>query len=174
MNNWLEILAEAWKYPYPGQENHLRLGVESLPEADGKKEFERFLQSFKRLPLGEREDLYTRTFDLNPMVAPYVGFHTWGETYARGAFLASLNREMHLLGLDPGSELPDHFEPLLRYLAVSPAPLPDALQALQKAIQSMQRLLKSKDPRNPYLHLVNCVEIATRKMADAPALAHSL
>ena len=59
-----------------------------------------FSADIDRLPLGAWEELHTRTLDLNPPAAPYVGYQTWGESYQRGAFLAKMNRALAETGMD--------------------------------------------------------------------------
>ena len=54
------------------------------------------------LSLGEWEELHTRTLDLNPPAAPYVGYQIWGDSYQRGAFLAKMNRALVEAGVDSG------------------------------------------------------------------------
>ena len=88
----------------------------SLREGSVKTNLRRFLDEVAPLGLGEWEELHTRTLDLSPQFVPYVGHSVWGESYKRGAFMAELNREMAAAGMDLYGELPDHLEPVLRYL----------------------------------------------------------
>jgi nitrate reductase delta subunit len=46
-----------------------------------------------------------------------VGFHLFGESYKRGAFMAKLNGEYRARHFSAESELPDHLCVMLRYLA---------------------------------------------------------
>ena len=39
---------------------------------------------------GMLEELYTQTFDVTPTTTPYVGYHLFGETPKRSAFLVKL------------------------------------------------------------------------------------
>jgi nitrate reductase delta subunit len=64
------------------------------------------------------EELYTSTFDLKAVCHPYVGYHLFGESYKRGAFLARLNEGYRERGFSAGSELPDHLPVVLRFLAL--------------------------------------------------------
>lgn len=161
--NPFEVLAQAFCYPEEGGAGRLAAGEACLPEGAVKRAFGAFLEKTTRLGLSEWEELYTRTLDLNPLAAPYVGFQTWGESYQRGTFLANLNRELLEWGIDTGGELPDHLIPVLRYLGVCPEPLPELIQALDPALQRMAAVLRSTEPENPYVDLLD----AARELCKA-------
>lgn len=71
------------------------------------------------LSVPELEEIFTSTFDLDPVCYPYIGYHVFGETYKRSLFLLTLKGRLRACGISIGSELPDHIAPVLRYLAVS-------------------------------------------------------
>lgn len=152
------VLAEAFCYPAPGLLETLKEGLADLPAAAYRSAYARFLQKINRLALSEWEELYTRTLDLNPPAAPYIGFQIWGESYQRGAFLSTLNRALLETGVDLEGELPDHLIPVLRYLGRAPAPLPELAEALGPALQRMLSALRKADPANPYVDLYEAVQ----------------
>jgi len=156
MNN-LNLLAEALCYPYPEQLDVITAMMAKSSNGPGKKMFDRFMQVITSFSLDEREELYTRTLDLNPLAAPYIGYQLWQENYKRGEFMAALNHEMKPLGVDKAGELPDHLIPVLRYLAVAERPLPDLLEALPKALAKMRKDLKKAEAKNPYLYLLAAI-----------------
>ncbi len=154
------LLAEAFCYPAPGRIEALEEGLAGLAASPARTALLAFIGRIQALPLGEWEELYTRTFDLSPAIAPYVGFQTWGESYPRGAFMASLSRELQGHQVDLGGELPDHLIPVLRYLEVAPQPLPELVEILEPAIQRMLAVLSKSDRTNPYLHLLDAAQKA--------------
>jgi nitrate reductase molybdenum cofactor assembly chaperone NarJ/NarW len=154
LTNPYEILAEGFVYPAPGRIEYLQGTLAQLPEGSAKKAFVGFIQKIERLSLAEWEELHTRTLDLNPPAAPYVGFQTWGESYQRGEFLSKLAREMFAAEVDGEGELPDHLIPVLRYLAITDQPLPDLQEALLPALQRMEGTLRKAEPDNPYIDLL--------------------
>lgn len=158
----LETLALALDYPVPGRLEELWRRWIECPRGPAKQKLERFLRQVEELSLGEWEELYTRTLDLTPTTAPYVGFAVYGESYQRGELLATLVRAYREMGLDPGSELPDHLANVLRYLARCQAPLPELLEILPKALSEMQRTLKTLDAKNPYLLVLEAVQEAVQ------------
>ena len=152
------ILGEAFCYPAPGRLESLEDGLARLPAGGEKKALSSFLGRVRRFSLAEWEELYTRTFDLNPSVAPYIGFQTWGENYHRGAFLSEMNREVQAAGVDAEGELPDHLIPVLRYLGKAARPIPELVEVLDPALQRMQAALRKADPDNPYIDLLETVQ----------------
>lgn len=152
------LLAEAFCYPGPEQLKFLETGLAILPVSPQKEKAAAFIKKIKRLSLGEWEELYTRTLDLNPPAAPYIGFQTWGESYQRGTFLSKMNRTLMEAGIDLQGELPDHLIPVLRYLGQISQPLPDLIEVLAPAMQRMTKELRKADPGNPYLDLFEAVE----------------
>lgn len=68
---------------------------------------------------GEIEELYSATFDLSPVCAPYVGHQLWSEAFRRNLFLAGLAEAYAREGFQPRSELADHISELLYFLSVA-------------------------------------------------------
>ncbi len=69
---------------------------------------------------GRLEEVYTGTFDLDAACHPYIGYHLFGETYKRSAFLVELKQRYNAENfrfLD--TELPDHLAVILRFLSVT-------------------------------------------------------
>lgn len=158
------VLAEAFRYPEPGRLEALRAAAAGLPPGPLKEAYAAFLKQVQPLSLGEWEELYTRTLDLNPLAVPYVGFQAWGESYLRGGFMSRLNAELARCGVDAAGELPDHLVPVLRYLEAAPAPLPELVQVLPAALQGMRKTLQAADPRNPYLSLLEAAGRLTESL----------
>jgi len=152
------LLGDAFCYPSTGHLAALEVSLNRLPESREKDAVADFLEKIRRLTLGEWEELHTRTLDLNPPAAPYIGFQTWGESYQRGVFLSKMNRELLEAGIDLDGELPDHISPVLRYLGQTAEPLPELINVLTPAIQRIEAVLRKADPHNPYLDLLEAVQ----------------
>ena len=149
----LLLMAEALRYPHPGQVNALYTKVSKLNGQLGNKTFANFLAKTESLSLSEQEELFTRTLDLSPLAAPYVGYQIWGESYKRGEFMAALNSELKAHEIDLEGELPDHLRPILQYLSATSEPLPELVEVFGKSIKKMRNSLKKNDKDNPYLLL---------------------
>lgn len=83
-------------------------GARSVAEA-----MESFAAGIDGLSAGELEELYTRTFDINPVSSLEVGWHLYGETYERGAFLVQMRDLLRRCTVEESTELPDHLTHLL-------------------------------------------------------------
>lgn len=151
--NIYALLAQSLVYPYEGLLDELQAGVAAAGKGTAQKKFAAFLKQIGRLSLAAWEELATRTLDLSPAAAPYVGFQVWGESYQRGAFMAQLNRALAELDIDPAGELPDHLVPVLRYLAVADPPLPELAEHLKTALERMIAIMREKERGNPYVHV---------------------
>jgi len=81
--------------------------------AEPMERFAAFLQEQEPARL---EELFTATFDLQPVCHPYVGYLLCGESQQRTLFLIKLQQLYKKYGFEPGSELPDHLATLLRFV----------------------------------------------------------
>lgn len=167
--NTFALLAEAFRYPHPGLRETLERESAALPAGPVRAAMMRFLQALEPLSLAAWEELYTRTFDLNPLTAPYLGFHRWGESYARGDFMAKLNARYRALDVPTEGELPDHVIPVFRYLALAEEPLPELLEVLPIGLRAMHKALQKADGDNPYLALLEAARHAVEALARQPA-----
>lgn len=85
-----------------------------MPEAAA--ELVQFVAFAASHDLGECEEAYVRTFDVNPQRALEVGWQVFGEQYARGAFLVRMREMLRKAGVAESFELPDHMAHVLRLL----------------------------------------------------------
>ena len=171
MNNTktiLTLLAEAFRYPAPGHLETLEKGLQTLPPGSEKELIDQFLVQIRRLSQGAWEELHTRTLDMNPPAAPYIGFQTWGESYQRGEFLAKMNGALMWARIDTDGELPDHLIPVFRYLALVPDPLPELVEVLDPALQRMTGALRKADANNPYSHLMEAAQVVVKQLKKEP------
>ena len=158
------LLAETFCYPRPGRLEHLAAGLVEIPPGSAKTALGSFLEKIGCLSLAEWEELCTRTLDLNPPAAPYIGFQVWGESYQRGVFLSEMSREISAAGVDLEGELPDHLIPVLRYLAAVSPPLPKLVEVLDPALQRMLATLRKAEPGNPYIDLFEAVKESCKSL----------
>ena len=68
--------------------------------------------------------------------------------------MADLKRAMAGAGVDLRGELPDHIEPVLRYLGATADPVADLVDVLPGAVADMERTLSAAAPDNPYRHVL--------------------
>ncbi|MBI2815893.1 MAG: nitrate reductase molybdenum cofactor assembly chaperone [Acidobacteria bacterium] len=75
-----------------------------------------FLRQIQDLPLEQVQELYTHTFDFNPACALEVGWHLYGDEYARGEFLLAMRERLRRHCIAESRELPDHLSNVLSLL----------------------------------------------------------
>lgn len=107
--------------------------------------------------LWEVEEAFTRTFDVNPTCALEVGWHLFGEEYARGMFLVRMREELRKYDLPESTELTDHISHVLAIVAAMPDDEASRFvrACVQPAIEKMKQALEGKD--TPYRHVVACL-----------------
>lgn len=99
-------------FAYPGDDYPVRVarcvaGMRSR-QAEAAKLLEEFQAAIQDLGVEELEELYTRTFDLNPLCTLEIGWQLYGEDYQRGEFLVKMRQQLRAHGLRESGELPDH------------------------------------------------------------------
>jgi nitrate reductase delta subunit len=113
-----ERLAVLFSYPADG---HLLHAHECLGTMDGESNeaaaaFREFYAGIEGLGTEELQELFTRTFDLNPMCTLEIGWQLYGEDYQRGEFLVKMRQQLREYDLPESGELPDHLSHALMLL----------------------------------------------------------
>jgi nitrate reductase delta subunit len=93
------------------QELHDLLEAEAAEAAPPFNEFKRRIHG---MSLGQLQEAYTRTFDLQPDCTPNLGCHLFGDDVRRNIFMVQLKERMERCHIETGVELPDHFSLVLR------------------------------------------------------------
>ena len=141
--------------------------MDQLPEAASQAAaFGSFVEQH---PLAEVEEAFTRTFDVNPTCAPEVGWHLFGEEYARGMFLVRMREELRKYGIAESVELPDHLCHVLAVVAAMPDEAASRFvrACVQPAVETMNAALA--DSESPYADVVSCLALVLRHIWGAPA-----
>lgn len=153
-----KAVARCFRYPEPTSLDVLQAAIDELPTGSVERHLRKFVGEVSTLELGRWEELHTATLDLSPQFVPYVGHVAWGENYRRGAFMAELKVAMAAASVDLGGELPDHIEPILRYVAVAESPIADLVEVMPSAVRTMKETLHAAAPKDPYRHVLAAVE----------------
>ncbi len=152
-----ELLADLLRYPDAAWSARLAACRRALagPAAEHVSHLE---EGTRALSLEEREELHMRTFDCNPTCALEVGWHLFGESYDRGAFLVWMREQLQTYGLPESAELPDHLTHVLPLLARLPGPDADrfATECVLVAVQRILAGFAGKD--NPHEHGLRAIE----------------
>lgn len=157
--------ADLLDYPTPQtrqQAEALLAQLQAHPEA--AQAFEMFCRGLENIPLERLQELYTITFDMQPLCYPYIGYHLFGESYKRGALMAQLNETYHAHDFCPQQELPDHLPVALRFLGLQPA-LREAefgqtliAEGLIPALEKMLQPFKQQT-ENPYFGILTALRL---------------
>lgn len=130
---------------------------------EAAEELEAFLGGVQNLTVEKLEELYTVTFDMQPLCYPYVGYQLFGESYKRGAFMARLNEAYRAVGYSAGEELPDHLPVILRFLGLDSALRQDEFcQTLlaEGLIPALEKMLQPfAESPNPYARLLKALQL---------------
>ncbi len=153
------FLAEALRYPAPGRLDFLKTIILDLPDGVVKTAYSQFVVGISQLSLGDWEELHTRTLDLNPPAAPYIGYQTWGDSYQRGNFMSMMSRAIAAHQVDSEGELPDHLIPVLRLLDQQEEPLAELIEVFAPAVDRIHTALEKADPTNPYVKLMEAIAL---------------
>lgn len=163
-------LSELLAYPHRDPLPALREAIALAGGGPAHAGLARFEAGAAAAGLGALQELYTRTFDLQPACAPYLGAHLLPEDSPhRGRLLGALLEAYAAEGFRPREELADHVAEVLAFLAVArPGPIRESLLAdgLVPALDHMLAALEGA--ANPYRDLLAA---ARALLAPAPARA---
>lgn len=165
----LLLFAELLEYPDATLSNHVRCLRDALGQEPELESFAAFVESES---LTRVQELYTTTFDLNPVCCPYIAFHLFGESFKRGALMAKLREayQEHRFSTDT-AELPDHLSVVLRFVATcADAELSKEIVSdlAVPALRTMAGAFAGES--NPYGGVLRAL-LATLARPSAPALA---
>jgi len=127
-----------------------------------------FGDAVRELQTDELQELFTRTFDLNPLCSLELGWHLFGENYERGVLLVRMREELRRHKLSESHELPDHLTHILQLVGkMEHEYAADFVAAcVQPALEKMLQAIHDKE--NPFEHLLLAVKGLLQ--ADFPEL----
>lgn len=158
------LLGELLAYPQPDYwtrfDEAMAVIRRDVPEA--AEALATFAGSVRGRSLTEHEELFTHTFDINPVSALEIGWHLFGEDYHRGALLVRLRQELRRHGIGETQELPDHLGSVLVLLDCM-APAERTAFARACVLPALEQMLEGfRGKENPYEHLLRAVEKTVR------------
>lgn len=122
---------------------------------DGLRRYRTAINILSRTDL---EEIYTRTFDLNPVCSLDIGWHLYAENYDRGTFLVDMRNALKEHGIGESAELPDHLPTVLRLLARM-EPARGAALTEASVLPAIRKMTAGfSDTRNPYAAVVGILE----------------
>ena len=156
------LFADILDYPAPAlveQVDELILLVAPADDAVGQL-LARFRGYITGNAPGRREELYSGTFDLQPLCYPYVGYQLFGEEYRRGMFMARLREQFRCSGFAAGDDLPDHICVILRFLAGREPEEVERELVSECLVPALRKMITGiTDAANPYRDLLQALLI---------------
>ncbi len=169
----LEVLRSFLSYPRAKFDADLAI-LRELGERRGDdvgRAFVHFVDVMSLLGQDEREELYTRTFDLDPVCCLEMGWHLFGESYDRGGLMVELRARMRELGVPETEELPDHMAnalALLEHMERDEA----AVFASSRVLPAMAKMIQGfKEETNPYRGLLQASQKLIEELFDSAGAA---
>jgi nitrate reductase molybdenum cofactor assembly chaperone NarJ/NarW len=99
---------------------------------------------------------YVDAFDLDPACSLEIGWHLFGESPERGAFLSILREDLARAGIFERGDLPDHLPTLLRLIAREDDESAAALAAIiAPAVAHLAEYLRAR--RSPFADAIDAV-----------------
>lgn len=166
---FLDSVADLLEYPAADWYGKLeRCKLHGLREDRPDSEFfSEFCLGIHRMTLIELQELYTRTFDLNPKCALEIGYHLFGEDYKRGEFLARLREDQNDLELGQEKQLPDYLPVLLRLLSRTSAAEERAAMIGYCLIPGLDKIIEVFNKgENPYGNVIRFLMERLKEIAD--------
>jgi nitrate reductase delta subunit len=163
-----DALANVLTYPSDDYAQRARDAVLLAPDAIVMK-LQEFAAAIEAMSLNEQQELFTITFDLNPVCSLELGWHLFGENYDRGLLLAKLRRLLQQYGINESAELPDHLTHALRLIALmDPNGAHDFAAAIVlPALGKMLEAIAGK--QNPYENVLLALKTQLRLLCpDVP------
>jgi len=165
-------------YPSPQLAEQARDGAGWLRQshAEAAAQLDLFLAFVERTPLGQLEELYTGTFDLNPACYIFAGYMLFGESFKRGQFLVGLQERYAERGFSCDNELADHLAVVFKFLATLE---PDDVLAGELTNDCLLPVLKKMNANferdskksNPYAHVLRAISHVLERAAQRAPVA---
>ena len=167
-----ELLGALFAYPtadYAAALNRCILALDNT-EGDAGQLLRPLQERVDGMTLAEMEEMYTRTFDINPVCTLEVGWHVYGEDYARGAFLVKMREMLRENNLPESTELPDHLTHVVVLLGRLQGEEADQLVA-RYILPALKKMLDGMKGEQPYKALVETVWAVVRQDHDVELVA---
>lgn len=156
-----DLLASLVAYPQPGYADRLERCATKLASEHPKAgaTLQPFLELSRATSVEDLEELYTRTFDINPVCCLEVGWQLFGDEYERGSFLVKMRKHLREAGIPETHELPDHMVHVIALLGRLDRGGAGELttSAVLPALGKMLNGLAGKD--NPFENVLSAIEI---------------
>jgi nitrate reductase delta subunit len=161
MNTTQRYDAIAKLLAYPDEQYHKNLRYCRVVLAgnvgDAGPYFDRFAETVESTAIEDLQELYTQTFDLNPICSLELGWQLFGENYSRGEFLVEMRQTLRRLDVAESTELPDHITHVLPAFGRMPAKEANRF-ASKFLLPALEKMLQGLNGKNcPYADVLETI-----------------
>jgi nitrate reductase molybdenum cofactor assembly chaperone NarJ/NarW len=154
-----DTLAKLLAYPQERFRECLRPCRLTLAEHhhEAAEYLQRFTQQIDVMSVADLQELYTQTFDLNPVCSLELGWQLFGDNYSRGEFLVEMRQTLRRLDVPESTELPDHITHVLPAFGRMPAREANRF-ASRFLLPALEKMLQGLNGKNcPYEEVLEAI-----------------
>jgi len=159
------FFADILDYPTPVLSDRIAelLPLAKVAQGETAQLLYQFREFVEKASPEKQEELYTGTFDLQPLCCPYIGYQLFGEEYRRGMFMAQLREHYRFNGFDAGNDLPDHLCVILRFLACRQPGEVERDLVMECMIPALDKMIAGfVESTNPYREVLQALILLLR------------
>lgn len=153
-----EDAAVLLSHPQANYMNTLDRLIGSGSKKHSSKSLCAYREAIAALNMFELQELYTRTFDLNPMCSPALSVHLFGvESFKRSHLMVGLLDMYRVADYPVTGESADHMSSVVRFLPFASTEEREEISQfiLLPGLTKIAEFLESKE--NPFAHLIRAV-----------------
>jgi len=137
-------------FSYPEDEKLITESSEKLGElSEELQKIDEFAEFITSSSLAEIQEVYVETFDLQPIIIPYISHHIFGESYRKGEYMVRLNEIYRQNSFVPSvNELPDHIAVVSEFLSILRENRNEFISTVMSGIKKMVENIEEKN--TPY------------------------
>ncbi len=141
-------------FSYPEDEQLLRESVQKLAKISKNiQELGDLAEFIERSELSAIQEEYVHAFELQPLCAPYVSHHIYGESYKKGEYMIFLNEMYRSNSFTPTvNDLPDHIAVVSEFLSFLRDGRREFISSIMPGLEKMKKTVEETD--TPYRQAV--------------------
>ena len=141
-------------FSYPEEEHILKEAVERLSKiSDGIQEIDDLNEFVMNSEITAIQEEYVNAFELQPLCAPYISHHIYGESYKKGEYMIFLKEIYRKSSFIPSvNELPDHIAVVSEFLSFLTDGRRKFLSCIMPGLEKMKKTVEETD--TPYRQAV--------------------
>ncbi len=141
-------------FSYPEDEKLLRESCGKLVKlSKGVQDLNELEEFVRGSPISAIQEEYVTTFELQPVCAPYIAHHIYGESYKKGEYMIFLKEVYRQNSFIPSiNDLPDHVAIVSEFLSVFSKDRAEFIRNIMPGVEKMKETVESE--KTPYRQAV--------------------